>query len=113
MSSLVNWLSENPNINLHPFFLYLLFLLRFIISPLLMLQGRLGLLNGLNLGLRTPSTLPHRDGVIDATIDHDAGVVASTEIADVYSTPEPAAAFHRRIQHLTDTHNQVRVLLSC
>eukprot|EP00668_Euglena_longa_P048315 GGOE01065383.1.p2 GENE.GGOE01065383.1~~GGOE01065383.1.p2 ORF type:complete len:386 (+),score=172.35 GGOE01065383.1:40-1197(+) len=47
-----------------------------------------------------------RDGVIDATIDHDAGVVASTEIADVYSTPEPAAAFHRRIQHLTDTHNQ-------
>jgi len=47
-----------------------------------------------------------RDGVIDATIDHEAGVVVSTEIADVYSTPEPAAAFHRRIQHLTETHNQ-------
>jgi|EP00670_Eutreptiella_braarudii_P002558 26S proteasome regulatory subunit N3 len=47
-----------------------------------------------------------RDGVIDATIDHDAGTVISTEIADVYSSPEPAAAFHRRIQHLTDTHNQ-------
>jgi len=52
-----------------------------------------------------------RDGVIDATIDHDAGVVASTDVADVYATPEPAAAFHRRIQHLTDTHNQAIMMM--
>jgi hypothetical protein len=36
-----------------------------------------------------------RDGVIEATIDHEHGWLASNEIIDVYSTEEPQKAFHR------------------
>jgi 26S proteasome regulatory subunit N3 len=46
-----------------------------------------------------------RDGVLDATIYHDAGYVQSHDLMDVYSTKEPAEAFHRRIAYCLTTHN--------
>ena len=46
-----------------------------------------------------------RDGVIDATVDHAAGVLLSNEARDVYSTLEPQAAFHKRITFCLNIHN--------
>jgi len=46
-----------------------------------------------------------RDGVIDATIDHEQGYVQSHDLVDVYATVEPAEAFHRRIAYCLTTHN--------
>jgi 26S proteasome regulatory subunit N3 len=46
-----------------------------------------------------------RDGVIDATLDHAAGVLVSKEAHDVYSTLEPQAAFHKRITFCLNVHN--------
>ena len=36
-----------------------------------------------------------RDGVIDATIDHENGWLTTTDLVDLYSTEEPQKAFHR------------------
>ncbi|XP_074652756.1 26S proteasome non-ATPase regulatory subunit 3-like [Tubulanus polymorphus] len=47
-----------------------------------------------------------RDGVIEATIDHEKGYVQSKENIDIYSTREPMAAFHQRITFCLDIHNQ-------
>jgi 26S proteasome regulatory subunit N3 len=47
-----------------------------------------------------------RDGVIEATIDHEQGFVQSKENADIYSTKEPMTAFHQRITFCLDIHNQ-------
>lgn len=47
-----------------------------------------------------------RDGVIDATIDHDHGWLKSSEGANVYYSEEPQKAFHRRIAFCLDTHNE-------
>jgi len=47
-----------------------------------------------------------RDGVIEATIDHDGGFVQSKENPDIYSTVEPMNAFHQRITFCLDLHNQ-------
>ncbi|XP_076437108.1 putative 26S proteasome non-ATPase regulatory subunit 3 isoform X2 [Babylonia areolata] len=47
-----------------------------------------------------------RDGVIEATIDHEKGYVQSKETSDIYSTGEPMAAFHQRISFCLDIHNQ-------
>lgn len=46
-----------------------------------------------------------RDGVIDATIDHEKGYVQSHDLVDVYATAEPSEAFHRRIAYCLTTHN--------
>lgn len=46
-----------------------------------------------------------RDGVIDATIDHQGGFMQSSESGDIYSTQEPHSAFHRRITFCLDLHN--------
>lgn len=46
-----------------------------------------------------------RDGVIEATIDHEKGYVQSKETSDVYMTREPMAAFHQRITFCLDIHN--------
>ena len=48
-----------------------------------------------------------RDGVIEATIDHEHGYVQSKETGDVYSTNEPTAAFHQRISFCLDIHNKL------
>ena len=46
-----------------------------------------------------------RDGVIEATIDHEKGYVQSKETSNVYMTREPMAAFHQRITFCLDIHN--------
>lgn len=46
-----------------------------------------------------------RDGVIEATIDHEKGYVQSKETSDIYKTREPMAAFHQRITFCLDIHN--------
>jgi len=46
-----------------------------------------------------------RDGVIDATLNHEDGYMQSHDLVDVYSTTEPAEAFHRRIAYCLTTHN--------
>jgi len=46
-----------------------------------------------------------RDGVIDATINHEGGYVQSHDLVDVYATVEPSEAFHRRIAYCLTTHN--------
>ena len=46
-----------------------------------------------------------RDGVIDATIDHEQQYVTSHDLVDVYATTEPMEAFHRRIAYCLTTHN--------
>lgn len=47
-----------------------------------------------------------RDGVIEATIDHENGYMKSKEIGDVYATREPGEAFHERIQACLDLHDE-------
>jgi 26S proteasome regulatory subunit N3 len=49
-----------------------------------------------------------RDGVIDATIDHEKGHLVSSETVDVYSTNEPLAAFQRRVTFLNATHIEAK-----
>ncbi|KAJ3283461.1 26S proteasome non-ATPase regulatory subunit [Borealophlyctis nickersoniae] len=52
-----------------------------------------------------------RDGVIDATIDHQNGFMKSKENVDIYSTNEPQNAFHQRIAFCLELHNEsVRAL---
>lgn len=46
-----------------------------------------------------------RDGVVDATIHPEEGYVQSHDLVDVYTTKEPAEAFHRRIAYCLVTHN--------
>lgn len=53
-----------------------------------------------------------RDGVIEATIDHDKRYMQSKENPDVYSTKEPMGALHQRITFCLNIHNQsVKVCL--
>jgi len=47
-----------------------------------------------------------RDGVIDATIDHEGSFIQSKENSDVYSTQEPLDAFHARINFCLKMHNE-------
>ena len=49
-----------------------------------------------------------RDGGVEAVIDHEGGFMASREVADVYATEEPQAAFHARVAFCLDIHNEVR-----
>ena len=45
---------------------------------------------------------------MEAVIDHDGGFMASREVADVYATEEPQAAFHARVAFCLDIHNEAR-----
>lgn len=47
-----------------------------------------------------------RDGVIDATLDHEKGFMQSKEVVDIYSTNEPQSAFHQRINFCLNLHNE-------
>ncbi|VEN59955.1 unnamed protein product [Callosobruchus maculatus] len=47
-----------------------------------------------------------RDGVIEATLDPEAGCMRSKETMDIYCTKEPQMAFHQRISFCLDLHNQ-------
>ncbi|PWA27003.1 hypothetical protein CCH79_00019226 [Gambusia affinis] len=46
-----------------------------------------------------------RDGVIEASINHEKGFVQSKEMMDIYGTREPQLAFHQRISFCLDIHN--------
>lgn len=47
-----------------------------------------------------------RDGVIEATLDHENGYMKSKEVGDVYATREPGEAFHDRIRACLDLHDE-------
>ena len=47
-----------------------------------------------------------RDGVIEATIDHEKGYMQSKQSGDIYATREPSEAFHERIQACLDLHDE-------
>lgn len=46
-----------------------------------------------------------RDGVIEATLDHDNGYLASSTSGNVYSTTLPQEQFHQRIDFCLSVHN--------
>uniref|UniRef100_H3CLZ4 26S proteasome non-ATPase regulatory subunit 3 n=1 Tax=Tetraodon nigroviridis TaxID=99883 RepID=H3CLZ4_TETNG len=46
-----------------------------------------------------------RDGVIEASINHEKRFVQSKETMDIYGTREPQLAFHQRISFCLDIHN--------
>ncbi|KIV96358.1 hypothetical protein PV10_00239 [Exophiala mesophila] len=47
-----------------------------------------------------------RDGVIEASLDHERGFMKSKEVGDVYATREPGDAFHERIQACLALHDE-------
>ncbi|KIY02900.1 uncharacterized protein Z520_01365 [Fonsecaea multimorphosa CBS 102226] len=47
-----------------------------------------------------------RDGVIEASLDHERGYMKSKEVGDVYATREPGDAFHERIQACLTLHDE-------
>ncbi|KAI4164262.1 MAG: hypothetical protein LQ342_002227 [Letrouitia transgressa] len=47
-----------------------------------------------------------RDGVIEATLDHEHGFMKSKEGGDVYATREPGEAFHDRIRACLNLHDE-------
>ena len=47
-----------------------------------------------------------RDGVIDASINHEKGYMETKRAGDVYATREPAEAFHERIQACLGLHDE-------
>lgn len=47
-----------------------------------------------------------RDGVLEASLNHEAGYMSGKDVADVYTTGEPQAAFDRRIRFCLDVHNE-------
>ena len=52
------------------------------------------------------------DGVINASIDNEKGYIHAQENTDVYSTQQPTATFHKRIEFMVDIHHQaVKVIL--
>lgn len=47
-----------------------------------------------------------RDGVIEASINHERGYMETKRASDVYATREPAEAFHERIQACLGLHDE-------
>ena len=47
-----------------------------------------------------------RDGVIEATLDHEHGYMKSKDVGDIYATREPGEAFHERIRACLDLHDE-------
>jgi len=47
-----------------------------------------------------------RDGVIEATINHEKGYMETKRTGDIYVTREPAEAFHDRIQACLGLHDE-------
>ncbi|KAH8703926.1 putative proteasome regulatory particle subunit [Talaromyces proteolyticus] len=66
----------------------------------------------LRLGLHSEESAEYivakaiRDGVIDATLDHQNGYMKSKEAGDIYMTSEPGEAFHARIQACLSLHDE-------
>ncbi|KAE8395347.1 terpenoid synthase [Aspergillus alliaceus] len=47
-----------------------------------------------------------RDGVIEATLDHERGFMKSKEVGDIYATREPGEVFHERIRACLSLHDE-------
>jgi len=47
-----------------------------------------------------------RDGVIEATLDHERGYMKSKDVGDVYATQEPGEVFHERIRACLNLHDE-------
>ncbi|OCK88068.1 26S proteasome non-ATPase regulatory subunit 3 [Cenococcum geophilum 1.58] len=47
-----------------------------------------------------------RDGVIEATIDHEKGYMQTKQAGDIYATREPGEAFHERIRACLALHDE-------
>lgn len=47
-----------------------------------------------------------RDGVIEATLDHEHGYMKSKDSGDIYATREPGDAFHERIRACLGLHDE-------
>ncbi|EXJ90021.1 26S proteasome regulatory subunit N3 [Capronia epimyces CBS 606.96] len=47
-----------------------------------------------------------RDGVIEASLDHEHGYMKSKEVGDIYATREPGDVFHERIQACLGLHDE-------
>ncbi|OQD76948.1 hypothetical protein PENDEC_c003G00486 [Penicillium decumbens] len=47
-----------------------------------------------------------RDGVIEATLDHEHGFMKSKDMGDIYATREPGEAFHERIRACLALHDE-------
>lgn len=47
-----------------------------------------------------------RDGVIEASIDHEKGYMQTKQQGDVYATREPSEAFHERIRACLQLHDE-------
>jgi len=47
-----------------------------------------------------------RDGVVEAGLDHEKGVMMSSEVTDVYGTAEPMRAFDERIKFCLNMRNE-------
>ena len=66
----------------------------------------------LELGLASEETAEYivaksiRDGVIDATLDHEHGYMKSKDVGDIYATREPGEAFHARIRACLTLHDE-------
>lgn len=66
----------------------------------------------MRLGLPSEETAEYivakaiRDGVIEASLDHEHGFMKSKETGDVYATREPGEAFHERIRACLDLHDE-------
>lgn len=66
----------------------------------------------LKLGLDSEETTEYivakaiRDGVIEATINHEGGYMQNREVLDVYATEEPLLAFDERIRFCMSLHNE-------
>lgn len=66
----------------------------------------------MRLGLPSEETAEYivakaiRDGVIEASLDHEHGFMKSKESGDIYATREPGEAFHERIRACLDLHDE-------
>ncbi|RAL06381.1 proteasome regulatory particle lid subunit RPN3 [Aspergillus ibericus CBS 121593] len=47
-----------------------------------------------------------RDGVIEASLDHERGFMKSKEVGDIYATREPGEVFHERIRACLSLHDE-------
>ncbi|KAJ9297095.1 hypothetical protein DTO271G3_4856 [Paecilomyces variotii] len=47
-----------------------------------------------------------RDGVIEATLDHEQGFMKSKDVGDIYATREPGEVFHERIRACLALHDE-------
>ena len=66
----------------------------------------------LRLGLESEESAEYivakaiRDGVIEASLDHENGYMKSKDVGDIYTTSEPGEAFHERIRACLALHDE-------